>query len=308
MFTLSVVMAPFTAAQATALEQLREQRDNVVEAFEKVDRFLEGFDSNDVFFKARREMKQFLVLQRNNIAVLNEDRDIEYQRLQYQVDEEALAEALDYIEDDIPPVLFRLLYPRKDGPRVDFYNSDGDLFAEDPSLPLCQHTVDAHLSWQHVKTPLISFFSSWTKIMRKRHQILRQGVNTDIQILAIDTSRIRGILSAEKIARALLYNDRSPDRRRKVHYHIDEYLIYGGIGGIAIDANPILAKISGGGREVQERPGGRGSPFREAIPMPEDFLNTVTVNVESELAEEISFYTGDCDYSKLSRLLSALYT
>lgn len=111
-----------------------------------------------------------------------------------------------------------------------------------------------------------------------------------MSIIAIDTSRLHRILSAEAIAFALGYRDTGSDQRRKLRNHRDEYLVYGGIFG---EDYAILSVIPADGSEESVRVG--ATP----IGLPSRFLDGLTMSLEDELETDI--YRNTCVWGSLKR-------
>lgn len=124
--------------------------------------------------------------------------------------------------DDKPYFLFRAESRRNRS----FTN--GGIFARDSQHdhPTAQD-FDNHLSLQHIDTGLVSFTSSWRRVMERRQMLIDRG-EEDVIVVAVQAKNLVGVYSAERVAEALGYRDQNNDPRRKP-CHRDEYLIYGGV-------------------------------------------------------------------------------
>lgn len=217
----------------------------------------------------------------------------------------AMEQALTFLApDQRPPVLFRLLHTMQKIYGTHEWeistihlDSDGNLLAESPDLPLTPATADDHLSWNPTPTPYTSYFSSWRKVMQRRQWLSERGA-TDMSIIAIDTSHLPRILSAEAIAVALGYRDTGSDNRRKRRNHRNEYLVY---GGVLADDDAILSVIPADGSEETVRVVDVGSTG-----LPSEFLNGLTTSIEDELETDIHRYTGVWGTLKRDRLIMAM--
>lgn len=106
---------------------------------------------------------------------------------------------------------------------------DGDM------IPRGQHltngswaaTIDAHLSWGAVPTPLISLFSSWRRALDKRAWLIEKGAQ-DVVIIAVWLGGRENVYSAWEAARRLGY-DNSTGSRRQLRYHYAEVIVWGTI-------------------------------------------------------------------------------
>ncbi|RHZ61287.1 hypothetical protein CDV55_104155 [Aspergillus turcosus] len=137
--------------------------------------------------------------------------------------------------DDKPYFLFRA----ESQDNRSFEN--GGIFARNPrhNHPTAQD-FDNHLSWQRIDTGLVSFTSSWRRVMERR-QMLIDRREEDVIVVAVQAKNLVGVYSAERVAEALGYRDENNDPRRRP-CHRDEYLIY---GGISPDEYAILAVFDG---------------------------------------------------------------
>ncbi|KAI1495523.1 hypothetical protein F5X99DRAFT_415039 [Biscogniauxia marginata] len=141
-------------------------------------------------------------------------------------------------ESQRPYVLFRVI--NKSGPERGPGAPNGGFDWKGnlrPRWPLETATVslesfDDHMSWKHVPTPYISFFSDWNTAMRRISWIFSKG-GRRISIIAIWGRDLEHLYNAHAIARKLGYvggdyhmRDENWKRRKLVH-HRYEYLHHG---------------------------------------------------------------------------------
>ncbi|RHZ53111.1 uncharacterized protein CDV56_104050 [Aspergillus thermomutatus] len=119
---------------------------------------------------------------------------------------------------------------------------DGGIFARHSSHhnhPTRQD-FDNHLAWQRTDTGLVSFFSSWRRVMQRRQMLINDNEG-DVIVVAVQAKNLVGVNSAERVAEALGYRDENNDPRRRP-CHRDEYLVF---GGVAPDDYAVLAVFEG---------------------------------------------------------------
>ncbi|KAI1770131.1 hypothetical protein F4818DRAFT_276304 [Hypoxylon cercidicola] len=143
-----------------------------------------------------------------------------------------------------------------------------------------RETLDAFLSWKHESTPLIAFFTSWEKALRRRNWLINKRDGADVVIIAVWLKGKPEMYDAHAVASALDY----PEDR--LEFHKEEVILYGGIKAYE---NRILACLPGNSSSVEEI---KLSPFplipklRLRTRIPVDSLPNVW---DSDRTEELKF-------------------
>ncbi|RJE18780.1 hypothetical protein PHISCL_08881 [Aspergillus sclerotialis] len=188
--------------------------------------------------------------------------------------------------DKVPFILFRACIATAS------FSPRGDLYARRTihgGAPTWRD-FECHLSWARRPTGLLSFSSSWRRAMRQR-EILRNGGENDIVVIAVWAKDLAGVYSAEDVASKLGY----PEERARVHRN--EYLVE---GGIAADEYRILAVFEGGGTErdvVFECPFYKNGEF---------FPGRRSNNALDDIEGEIYRHSGVRDDMKRDELVKAI--
>ncbi|KAJ9617235.1 hypothetical protein H2200_000956 [Cladophialophora chaetospira] len=97
---------------------------------------------------------------------------------------------------------------------------NNDLFARAPGLDYTWQTVRDHLTWQHVPSPFISFFTKFDMAMRWKNNFINEGAYR-VYIFCYTTKFVPHLLDANELARELFLH--TLENVGKRHYH--EYLV-----------------------------------------------------------------------------------
>ncbi|KAJ6128445.1 hypothetical protein N7471_009662 [Penicillium samsonianum] len=110
------------------------------------------------------------------------------------------------------------------------------------SFDLPKHQqFDDHLAWKKTPTLFISFSNTWTRAMRWRDWLEKEG-HTDIKVVALWAKDMGNVYEAMPVALSLIYPNTGSDRRRKLQNHENEYLVDTGVNY----EDRILAVFRGG--------------------------------------------------------------
>ncbi|KAG5747804.1 hypothetical protein H9Q69_009763 [Fusarium xylarioides] len=112
--------------------------------------------------------------------------------------------------------------------------------------------AENHLLWKRVRTPFVSFFTSWERALNWRKHLIERG-GREIMIVAVWLKDLSGVYDAHNIAQRLLDHqgpNSGSDLRRNLDNFREELLAR---GGIDYTEYRILACFEGDSFEIERR-------------------------------------------------------
>ncbi|KAI4164367.1 MAG: hypothetical protein LQ342_002014 [Letrouitia transgressa] len=180
-----------------------------------------------------------------------------------------------------PAVLLRVECHDKNSLAYNGTFKDFDMVARDPKRPITRQGFDDCLSWAFVKTPFIPFTNSWRRALQRRRKLIEKG-EKDVVIIAIWSKELLNVYDAYDVAKMLGY----PGKR--LEYHLDEFLVY---GGISADDYRVLAIFDG--QKEQEDIALHMSGLQGSITVPDSFMTDIPGRTAKEKLENEIYRNTD---------------
>ncbi|KAF5596244.1 hypothetical protein FPCIR_4166 [Fusarium pseudocircinatum] len=112
--------------------------------------------------------------------------------------------------------------------------------------------AENHLSWKHVRTPLVSLFRPWERALKWRERLIKRG-GREVMIVAVWLKDLSGVYDAYNIAQRLVARQ-DPNPSSRLRQNLDncrgELLVQ---GGIDYTEYRILACFQGDSPEIESR-------------------------------------------------------